>query len=204
MQKKVHACPSLSFLPGVLADEAARQGASRSDTTPGRALAEVLGRDGIVHEKSFQFAFRHEETPSLPPDLEAMRAPQRNHGQKQVELFPLDAFGSAVPHWDETKCIQCSQCAYVCPHATANTTTKHIAVKMPTLMRSFPVSFPPIFDVEADAFPAIFMCESLPVRLFGRRVFYEVSRMQQQSNLANTHRAATPNCRACSKRPHVL
>ncbi|AEB07747.1 pyruvate ferredoxin/flavodoxin oxidoreductase [Coriobacterium glomerans PW2] len=23
-----------------------------------------------------------------------------------------------VPHWDETKCIQCNQCAYVCPHAT--------------------------------------------------------------------------------------
>ena len=23
-----------------------------------------------------------------------------------------------VPHWDENKCIQCNQCAYVCPHAT--------------------------------------------------------------------------------------
>ena len=23
-----------------------------------------------------------------------------------------------VPHWDETKCIQCNQCSYVCPHAT--------------------------------------------------------------------------------------
>ena len=23
-----------------------------------------------------------------------------------------------VPSWDETKCIQCNQCAYVCPHAT--------------------------------------------------------------------------------------
>ena len=23
-----------------------------------------------------------------------------------------------VPQWDETKCIQCNQCAYVCPHAT--------------------------------------------------------------------------------------
>ena len=75
MQKKVHTCPLLSLLPGVLADEAAQQGASRSDTTPGRALAEVLERDGIVHEKSIQFAFRHEVAPSLPPDLEAMRAP---------------------------------------------------------------------------------------------------------------------------------
>ncbi|RXL33412.1 4Fe-4S dicluster domain-containing protein, partial [Citrobacter sp. AAK_AS5] len=22
------------------------------------------------------------------------------------------------PHWDESKCIQCNQCAFVCPHAT--------------------------------------------------------------------------------------
>ncbi len=24
----------------------------------------------------------------------------------------------SVPHWDEAKCIQCNNCAYVCPHAT--------------------------------------------------------------------------------------
>ena len=24
----------------------------------------------------------------------------------------------SVPHWDEVKCIQCNNCAYVCPHAT--------------------------------------------------------------------------------------
>ena len=24
----------------------------------------------------------------------------------------------SVPTWDATKCIQCNQCAYVCPHAT--------------------------------------------------------------------------------------
>ena len=89
-------------------------------------------------------------------------------------------------------------------HATANTTTKYIAVKMPTLMRSFPVSLPPVFDVEADAFPVVFMCESFPVRLFSRRAFYEVSHIQQYSILANTHRVATPKSRACSKRPHVL
>ena len=23
-----------------------------------------------------------------------------------------------VPEWDSTKCIQCNQCSYVCPHAT--------------------------------------------------------------------------------------
>jgi len=39
--------------------------------------------------------------------------------------FPLGAaayekrgVAVTVPHWDETKCIQCNSCAYVCPHAT--------------------------------------------------------------------------------------
>ena len=39
--------------------------------------------------------------------------------------FPLGAsayekrgVAVTVPHWDETKCIQCNNCAYVCPHAT--------------------------------------------------------------------------------------
>ena len=39
--------------------------------------------------------------------------------------FPLGAsayekrgVAVSVPHWDETKCIQCNNCAYVCPHAT--------------------------------------------------------------------------------------
>ena len=39
--------------------------------------------------------------------------------------FPLGAsayekrgVAVTVPHWDETKCIQCNTCAYVCPHAT--------------------------------------------------------------------------------------
>ena len=86
-------------------------------------------------------------------------------------------------------------------HATANTTTKYIAVKIPTLMRPFPVNLPPVFDVEADVFPVIFMCESFPLRLFGYRAFYEVSHMQQQSILMDTRRAATPSGHACSKKP---
>ena len=39
--------------------------------------------------------------------------------------FPLGAsayekrgVAVTVPHWDETKCIQCNNCAFVCPHAT--------------------------------------------------------------------------------------
>ena len=150
MQKKVHTCPSLSFLPVVLAAEAAKQGASSSDTTPGRALAEVLERGGIAYEKSIQFAFRHEETPSLPHYLEKkdVKSPSMvkirwNYSHSMPSVLPF-RIGTRPSAFSATS-------AYVCPHATANTTTKYIAVKMPTLMRSFPVCLPPIFDVEADA-----------------------------------------------------
>lgn len=41
-------------------------------------------------------------------------------GQWELGASQYEKRGVAVmvPHWDETKCIQCNQCAYVCPHAT--------------------------------------------------------------------------------------
>ncbi|MDY4040883.1 MAG: pyruvate:ferredoxin (flavodoxin) oxidoreductase [Collinsella sp.] len=41
-------------------------------------------------------------------------------GQFAVGASQYEKRGVAVwvPHWDETKCIQCNQCAYVCPHAS--------------------------------------------------------------------------------------
>ncbi|MCH3967406.1 MAG: pyruvate:ferredoxin (flavodoxin) oxidoreductase [Atopobiaceae bacterium] len=41
-------------------------------------------------------------------------------GQWELGASAYEKRGVAVmvPHWDETKCIQCNQCAYVCPHAT--------------------------------------------------------------------------------------
>ena len=41
-------------------------------------------------------------------------------GQFELGAAAYEKRGVAVvvPHWDETKCIQCNQCAYVCPHAT--------------------------------------------------------------------------------------
>ncbi len=41
-------------------------------------------------------------------------------GQFELGASAYEKRGVAVvvPHWDETKCIQCNQCAYVCPHAT--------------------------------------------------------------------------------------
>ena len=41
-------------------------------------------------------------------------------GQFELGASAYEKRGVAVvvPHWDETKCIQCNNCAYVCPHAT--------------------------------------------------------------------------------------
>ncbi len=41
-------------------------------------------------------------------------------GQFALGAAAYEKRGVAVtaPHWDETKCIQCNNCAYVCPHAT--------------------------------------------------------------------------------------
>jgi len=35
-----------------------------------------------------------------------------------VSAYEKRGVAVLVPHWDETKCIQCNNCAYVCPHAT--------------------------------------------------------------------------------------
>ncbi|MGI6216548.1 MAG: pyruvate:ferredoxin (flavodoxin) oxidoreductase [Coriobacteriales bacterium] len=42
------------------------------------------------------------------------------NGQYELGAAAYEKRGVAVmvPHWDETKCIQCNACAYVCPHAT--------------------------------------------------------------------------------------
>ncbi|MDD6679586.1 MAG: pyruvate:ferredoxin (flavodoxin) oxidoreductase [Firmicutes bacterium] len=46
-----------------------------------------------------------------------------------------------VPHWEETKCIQCNNCAYVCPHATIRpfALTEAEAAAAPAATRTIPV-----------------------------------------------------------------
>ena len=45
-----------------------------------------------------------------------------DHVDGQFELgaaaYEKRGVAVAVPQWDETKCVQCNSCAYVCPHAT--------------------------------------------------------------------------------------
>ena len=60
-------------------------------------------------------------------------------GQWELGASQYEKRGVAVmvPHWDETKCIQCNQCSYVCPHATIRpiTLTADEAAAAPENMR---------------------------------------------------------------------
>ncbi len=46
-----------------------------------------------------------------------------------------------VPHWDETKCVQCNNCAFVCPHATIRpyALTEEEVAAAPATLRAVPV-----------------------------------------------------------------
>ena len=67
-------------------------------------------------------------------------------GQFELGASAYEKRGVAVmvPHWDETKCIQCNQCAYVCPHATIRPfalTAEEVAAG-PETMRTLDVKIP--------------------------------------------------------------
>lgn len=60
-------------------------------------------------------------------------------GQFELGISAYEKRGVAVnvPHWDETKCIQCCTCSYVCPHATIRSfaLTEEEAASAPEQMR---------------------------------------------------------------------
>ena len=67
-------------------------------------------------------------------------------GQFELGASAYEKRGVAVmvPHWDETKCIQCNQCAYVCPHATIRPfgLTEDEVAAGPDTMRTLDVKIP--------------------------------------------------------------
>ena len=67
-------------------------------------------------------------------------------GQWELGASQYEKRGVAVmvPHWDETKCIQCNQCSYVCPHATIRpfALTADEAAAAPETMRMADLKMP--------------------------------------------------------------
>ena len=65
-------------------------------------------------------------------------------GQWELGASAYEKRGVAVmvPHWDETKCIQCNSCSYVCPHATIRpfALTDEEAAAAPEAMRMIDIT----------------------------------------------------------------
>ena len=72
----------------------------------------------------------------------------KDHADGQFELgmsqYEKRGVAVMVPHWDETKCIQCNQCAFVCPHATIRpfALNEEEAAKAPETTRLLDVKVP--------------------------------------------------------------
>ena len=77
----------------------------------------LKGRAAIVEQvKKLLIPINLMEGDSLPVSAFSKHV----DGQWELGASQYEKRGTAVmvPHWDETKCIQCNQCSYVCPHAT--------------------------------------------------------------------------------------
>ena len=65
-------------------------------------------------------------------------------GQFELGASAYEKRGVAafVPHWDESKCIQCNNCANVCPHATIRpfALSADEAAAAPETMRMLPLT----------------------------------------------------------------
>ena len=96
----------------------------------------IEGREAIVKQvKELMEPINRMEGDSLPVS-KFMGNPD---GQWELGASQYEKRGVAVmvPHWDESKCIQCNQCAFVCPHATIRPflMTEDEAANAPEAMR---------------------------------------------------------------------
>ncbi|MDY2788294.1 MAG: pyruvate:ferredoxin (flavodoxin) oxidoreductase [Atopobium sp.] len=88
-----------------------------ADATDEPSYLTLEGREAIVKQvKELLTPINLMDGDSLPVSAFAHNA----DGQWELGASQYEKRGIAVsvPHWDESKCIQCNQCAYVCPHAT--------------------------------------------------------------------------------------
>ncbi len=88
-----------------------------ADASDDRAEAALEGREAIVRQvRELLTPINKMDGDSLP--VSAFK--QNADGQWELGASAYEKRGTAVmvPRWDETQCIQCNNCAYVCPHAT--------------------------------------------------------------------------------------
>ncbi len=91
--------------------------ASWKDAVDGKKSDELEGRPELVKMvSSILEPVDRMDGDSLPVSAFV----EHTDGQFELGASAYEKRGVAVsvPRWDETKCIQCNQCSYVCPHAT--------------------------------------------------------------------------------------
>ena len=91
--------------------------ASWAEATDEPVLTKLVGPAAIVEQvEKIMKPVDHMDGDTLPVSV------FMDHIDGQFELgasaYEKRAVAVKVPHWDESKCIQCNQCAYACPHAT--------------------------------------------------------------------------------------
>ena len=78
---------------------------------------ELKGRPELVAQvKNIMEPINRMEGDSLP--VSAFKGHEDGQFEQGASAYEKRGVAVMVPHWDETKCIQCNQCSYVCPHAT--------------------------------------------------------------------------------------
>ncbi len=117
--------------------------ASWADATDEPQESKVEGRPELVAQvHAIMEPVNRMEGDTLPVSAFA------DHADGQFELgaaaFEKRGVAVSVPHWNESTCIQCNNCAYVCPHATIRpyALTEEEAAAAPENIRLIPAKGP--------------------------------------------------------------
>ena len=80
-------------------------------------LTDMTGREGVVKQvEDIMFPVGRMDGDSLP--VSAFLPHVDGQFEQGAAAYEKRGVAVAVPEWDATKCIQCGNCAYVCPHTT--------------------------------------------------------------------------------------
>ena len=88
-----------------------------ADAADDAPAAELKGRPELIKQVTeIMEPINRMEGDELP--VSAFKGHEDGQFEQGASAYEKRGVAVMVPHWDETKCIQCNQCSYVCPHAT--------------------------------------------------------------------------------------
>ena len=114
-----------------------------ADAADEDAAPELKGRPELIAQvKTIMEPINRMEGDELP--VSAFTGHEDGQFEQGASAYEKRGVAVMVPHWDAEKCIQCNQCAYVCPHATIRPfglTEEEIAAA-PEGMRTLDIKMP--------------------------------------------------------------